>query len=110
MRAFATVSSGYDSAAVAVLVKDLGIEACFTARHSNSHIPWWLSRRAGIDDGKPIADRLGLATAYLDPSPARVTEAERDFLAPGCAPSSLSLHSLARHSARGGRPAALCAA
>ena len=107
MRAFATVSSGYDSAAVAVLVKDLGIEACFTARHSNSHIPWWLSRRAGIDDGKPIADRLGLATVYLDPSPARVTEDELYFLAPGCAPNSVRLHSLARHIERGGRPAVL---
>ena len=107
MRAFATVSSGYDSAAVAVLVKDLGIEACFTARSSNSHIPWWLSHRAGIDDGKPIADRLGLATVYLDSSPARVTEDELYFLAPGCAPNSVRLHSLARHIERGGRPAVL---
>ncbi len=107
MRAFATVSSGYDSAAVAVLVKDLGIEACFTARHSNSHVPWWLSRRAGIDDGKPIADRLGLATVYLDPHPSRITEDELYFLAPGCAPTAVRLHSLARHIERGGRPAVL---
>src|SRR2546422_7877285 len=38
MRAFATVSSGYDSAAVAVLVKDLGIEACFTADRKSTRL------------------------------------------------------------------------
>src|SRR5207249_6047609 len=57
--------------------RDWSSDVCSSDLHSNSHIPWWLSRRAGIDDGKPIADRLGLATVYLDPSPARVTEDER---------------------------------
>src|SRR5439155_1338688 len=81
--AFATISSGYDSAAAAVLVKDLPIEACFTSRRSNTHIPVWLNRRAGIDDGTPIADRLGLTTIPLDPRGSRVTEDELYFLAPG---------------------------
>jgi hypothetical protein len=107
MRAFATVSSGYDSAAAAVLVKDLGIEACFTSRYSNSHIPWWLSPRAGIDDGGPIAERLGLKTVYLDRGAPPAGDDELYFLAPGCAPTTVPLHSLARHIERGGRPAVL---
>lgn len=97
MAAFATISSGYDSTAVAVLVKDLGIELCFTCRRSNSHIPSWLSRNAALDDGKPIADLLGLRTVYLDTDRAHMSEDELYFLAPGCAPTSTVLHSLARH-------------
>jgi len=95
--AFATISSGYDSAAVAALVKDLGVEAYFTCRRSNTHIPRWLSRRAAIDDGTPIARALGgLTTIELDTRGSRVTDDELYFLAPGCAPPSLALHGLAR--------------
>ncbi len=104
--AFATISSGYDSAAAAVLVKDLSIEACFTSRRSNTHIPVWLNRRAGIDDGTPIASRLGLTTIPLEPAGSRVSEDEVYFLAPGCAPPCLALHSLAQHIERR-RPAVL---
>src|SRR2546429_7300306 len=46
-----------------------------------------------------------LFRSYLDPSPARVTEDELYFLAPGCAPNSVWLHSLARNIERGGQPA-----
>ncbi len=102
MLPFSTVSAGYDSAASTVLVKDLGLEACFTSRRSNSHIPWWLSRQAGIDDGTPIADRLGLRIEYLDGRASRMTEDELYFLAPGCAPSLPILRSLARHIERSG--------
>src|SRR5256884_9497413 len=48
-----------------------------------------------------------LFRSYLDPSPARVTEGELYFLAPGCAPNSVWLHSLARDIERGGQPAVL---
>jgi hypothetical protein len=105
--AFATISSGYDSAAVAALVKDLGVEAYFTCRRSNTHIPRWLSRRAAVDDGAPIARELGgLTTIELDTRGSRVTDDELYFLAPGCAPPSLVLHGLARHIERR-RPAVL---
>jgi len=97
MGAFATISSGYDSTAAAVLIKDLGIELCFTSRRSNSHIPPWLSPQAGLDDGKPVADLLGLRTEYLERRRSRITDDELYFLAPGCAPTSTALHSLARH-------------
>ena len=107
MTPLATISSGYDSAAAAVLVKELGVETCFTARRSNTHMPRWLSPRAAIDDGKPIADRLGLRTIYLDRSRSRLTDDELFFLAPGCAPTSLALHSLARDVERRGTVAVL---
>ena len=106
MAAFATISSGYDSAASAALVAPLGITTCFTSRRSNSHIPSWLSRRAAIDDGKPIADRLGLRTVYLDRR-ARVDGDELYFLAPGCAPTMTALHPLARQLQQRGAPAVL---
>jgi len=107
MTAFATISSGYDSAASAALVANLGIATCFTSRRSNSHIPWWLSRRAGTDDGTPIADLLRLRTAYLDPRHSRVTEDELYYLAPGCAPTMTVLHSLTRDLERRGGAAVL---
>lgn len=105
--AFATISSGYDSAAVATLVKDLGVEAYFTCRRSNTNIPRWLDRQAAVDDGAPIARALGgLTTIELDTRGSRVTDDELYFLAPGCAPPSLALHGLARHIERR-RPAVL---
>lgn len=104
--AFATISSGYDSAAVAALVKDLGVEAYFTCCRSNTHVPRWLDRRAAVDDGTPIAHQLGLATVALDTRGSRVTEDELYFLAPGCAPPTLVLHGLSRHIERR-RPAVL---
>lgn len=107
MTAFATISSGYDSAASAALVAELGIATCFTTPRSNSHIPWWLSRRAGIDDGKPIADLLQLRTVYVDPRRSPVNEDELYFLAPGCAPTMTVLQPLARDLERRGSPAVL---
>ncbi|HYK81867.1 MAG TPA: hypothetical protein VEU55_01865 [Gemmatimonadales bacterium] len=104
--AFATISSGYDSAAVAVLVKDLGVESYFTCRRSNTHAPQWISRRAAVDDGTPIARGLGLTATPLDTRGSQVTEDELYFLAPGCAPPNLALHGLARHIERR-RPAVL---
>lgn len=105
MSAYLTLSAGYDSAASAVLVKDLPLSGCFTARRSNSHTPRWLSRRAALDDGSPIATRLGLHAQYLDTRAARVGEEEAYFLAPGCAPAMVALQSLTRHIEAGARPA-----
>jgi hypothetical protein len=95
---FATISSGYDSAAAAALVRHLGVSACFTSGRSNSHWPSWLARHAAVDDGKPIADRLGLRSIYLDPRLSRIGEAdELFFLAASCAPAGLVFHSMASH-------------
>jgi hypothetical protein len=105
MPAYLALSAGYDSAASAVLVKDLGIRECFTARRSNSHAPRWLNPRAAVDDGTPIAARLGLRAQPLDTRAAAMGEEEAYFLAPGCAPAMTALQSLTRHIEAGGRPA-----
>lgn len=107
MTAFATISSGYDSAASAALVSPLGIATCFTSRRSNSHIPAWMNPRAAIDDGKPIADLLGLRTVYLDDRHSHLTDDELYFLAPGCAPTMTALQSLVRDLERRGGAAVL---
>ena len=104
MAACLAMSAGYDSAASAVLVKDLDLAGCFTVRRSNSHVPRWLSSRAAVDDATPIAARLGMRATYLDTRAATISADEAFFLAPGCAPALLAWHSLARHIAATGRP------
>ena len=96
MTAFLTVSSGYDSAAAATLVRDLGIETCFTARRSNSYLPRWLSPSSVVDDGTPIAGALGLDVTALDVRRSQVTEDEIFFLAAGCPQPALAFHSMTR--------------
>jgi len=96
MTAFLTVSSGYDSAAAATLVRDLGIETCFTARRSNSYLPRWLSPSSVVDDGTPIAAALGLDVTALDVRRSQVTEDEIFFLAAGCPQPALAFHSMTR--------------
>src|SRR5256886_419344 len=96
MTAFLTVSSGYDSAAAATLVHDLGIETCFTARRSNSYLPRWLSPSSVVDDGTPIAAALGLDVTALDVRRSQVTEDEIFFLAAGCPQPALAFQSMTR--------------
>jgi hypothetical protein len=61
----ATISRGYDSPAACVLGRDM-IEMCYTRRRSNSAIPAFLSSNAAVDDGSPIAQRLGLPVRPLE--------------------------------------------
>lgn len=104
---FMTMSTGYDSPAVAVLVKDIGVQTCFSSRRSNTTVPAWVSRRAAIDDAKPIADRLGLQTIHLDPSRSNIGEDELYFLAPNCAETEIVFYSMAKHIEASGRVAAV---
>ncbi|HEV8400736.1 MAG TPA: hypothetical protein VGQ18_12975 [Gemmatimonadales bacterium] len=101
----ATVSAGYDSPAVAALVKDLGVEACFTAHRSTSAIPGWLNRHAVDDDGTPIATALGLASRKLGTARSQVTEDELYFLAACASMPALAFHSMARDIEGSGRVA-----
>jgi hypothetical protein len=96
VKAFSTISAGYDSPAVTALAREM-VDACFTSRRSNSSILPWMSRAAAIDDGTPIAERLGLRTLYLDPGRGSVSEDELYFLAPTAADPELVFHSMARH-------------
>jgi hypothetical protein len=97
MTPFVSMSTGYDSPAAAVLVRDIGVRTCFTSRRSTSGMPMWLSRRAAIDDAKPIADCLGIDTIYLDPKRSKISEDELYFLAATTAPPEIIFHSMAKH-------------
>jgi hypothetical protein len=97
MHTFVTLSSGYDSTAVASLVKNLGVETCYTAKRSNTWIPGWLSRTRAFDDGSRAAETLNLRRMYLDTAPRSISEDELYFLAPSRAEPELVFHSMAHH-------------
>jgi hypothetical protein len=80
LTAYTTTSSGYDSPAVSVLVKDQ-VELTFSSRKSNSMIPAWINRQAAIDDGTPIADVVGLRTVQLSSKRATADDHELFYLA-----------------------------
>jgi hypothetical protein len=94
---FTTISSGYDSTAVATLVKELGLDACFTCARSNTPLPPWIAPKLAVDDGRLNAERLGLRCDDLDCRKSQVTEDELFFLAPSTADPEIVFHSLTRH-------------
>lgn len=95
VRAYTTISTGYDSTAVSALVRDFPIEAAFTSRRSNSSILPWMSKRAAIDDGGPIASILGIETRYLDSQ--QVSRDELYFLAATAAEPELAFAAMATY-------------
>ena len=102
VKAFSTISRGYDSTAVTSMVKDIGVTTCFSSRKADSWIPTWFGSRSA-DDGTIAANTLGLGIEYLDLVPSRVTEDEVYFLATNIAKfweasiSELIFHSMARY-------------
>jgi hypothetical protein len=102
IKAFSTISRGYDSTAVTSMVKDIGVTTCFSSRKADSWIPTWFGSRSS-DDGTIAANALGLDIEYLDLVPSRVTEDEVYFLATNIAKfweasiSELIFHSMARY-------------
>ena len=102
LKAFSTISRGYDSTAVTSMVKDIGVTTCFSSRKADSWIPTWFGSRSS-DDGTIAANVLGLDIEYLDLVPSRVTEDEVYFLATNIAKfweasiSELIFHSMARY-------------
>jgi len=107
LNAFTTISAGYDSTAVTALVRDFGIQGCFTSPRSAFRIPLWMNRRRTVDDGTPIAKHLGLRTITLRIRRRQITDDEIYFLAPGAPASELVFHSLAQHIERECRAAVL---
>lgn len=95
--AYSAMSTGYDSPAVSVLAREIGVRTCFTSRRSTSGIPVWLSPQAAIDDAKPIASLVGIDTIYLDPRRSQVSEDELYFLATTTAPPEIIFHSMAKY-------------
>jgi len=80
LRAFTTISRGYDSTAVSCLVKDLGVTTCFTGNRLELPLHMRFYRRIR-DDGTLIARRLGLDIQYLDSRRSSISEDELYFLA-----------------------------
>src|SRR5262245_42725942 len=96
--AFTTLSSGYDSPAVSTLVRDLGVSTAFSSSkaYDIDRIRGWVTGH-GIDDGKPMADALGLTIIHLDPARSSVSEDELYFLA-ASSPRVLAIfHSMAKY-------------
>lgn len=77
---YASISSGYDSTAVSCLVRGLGVQDCFTARRSNSWMPW--SDKYSRDDGTNTATRLGYKVQYMYDKD--IDESEIYFLSTNC--------------------------
>jgi len=89
---FTTISAGYDSTAVACLVKDLGVNFCFTGNSSlDRPMPLRFIKRFS-EDGSLPAKALGLDTRYLDTRRASVSEDELYFLATNYPKFSASTH------------------
>jgi hypothetical protein len=98
MRGISTISSGYDSPAVAALVQKVGVDTCFTATRSNTNVPRFVDPAVNNDDGGPIAHALGLDVHTLTPPDASVDgQNELYFLASNRADPELIFHSLAEH-------------
>jgi hypothetical protein len=94
---FTTISSGYDSTAVACLAKNIGVDTCFTSRRSNSSMPAWIDRRRAFDDGGPIAAALGMQAIYLSPPAASSADDELYFYAVDPQKTELVFYSMAEH-------------
>lgn len=82
MTPFTTLSSGYDTTAVATLVKDIGVKVCFTSKYSNSSIPSCFNKLAAVDDGTKTADVLKLQAMYLGGTFSTSIDDELYYLAP----------------------------
>jgi len=78
LSAFSTISSGYDSTAVTSLVKNLGVDSCFTLKKSASWIRW--SSKYATDDGTLAAQKLNLNVIHVDSTPSEISEDELFFL------------------------------
>jgi hypothetical protein len=94
---FTTISSGYDSTAVACLAKAIGVKTCFTSRRSNSSMPAWIDRRRAFDDGGPIAAALGMQAIYLNHAISSSSDDELYFYAVDPQKTELVFHSMAAH-------------
>jgi hypothetical protein len=97
LEAFATISSGYDSTAVACLAKAIGAKTCFISKRSNSSMPTWIDRRRAIDDGEPIAAALGLQAIHLSHRISGSSDDELYFYAVDPAKTELVFYSMAAH-------------
>jgi hypothetical protein len=97
LQAFTTLSSGYDSTAVSVLVKNIGVTKCFVSARSGSLVPSWISKSFALDDGRPIARALQLEAINLHHRVANRADDELYFYAVNPASAEIVFYEMASH-------------
>lgn len=87
-----TLSTGYDSPAVSALVREFGVDTCFTTAPANR------KEAKVMENGVPLARSLGYEPLLLQ-LPSRDTDGDDElfFLAPTFDGSELVFHTLARY-------------
>jgi hypothetical protein len=106
MDAFGTLSSGYDSPAVAVLTRSLSIESYFSASKTATLIPRWLDRNAAEDDGSEIGALLEVPVQRIAPlGSGEIDETELYFLAVSTIEPETAFHPLSAALSLRERPA-----
>ena len=98
--AFSTLSTGYDSVAVSVLVNAIGVTKAFNSPRSSSALPPWLFGARSLDDATPIARALRMQTLRLDPLGSSASEDELYFYAACPGGAETAFGSLAEHVSR----------
>jgi hypothetical protein len=91
---FSTISSGYDSTAVTTIARNIGFERCFTAKRSWKNILPLINSRFFVDDGTPIARKLGVPTAYFRKPNGNIDETEILWYAPCSDGAQVLFHSM----------------
>ncbi|MFH1034878.1 MAG: hypothetical protein V1806_10270 [Pseudomonadota bacterium] len=105
---YTTLSAGYDSAAVSVLVRDLGITEAFTGHPVRQPLEPLLPK-GWKEDARGIGRALGLKVHQLDDRRESISRDEMYYLCTNYPKhhsghwSELSFHSMARHIANSGK-------
>lgn len=106
--AYTTLSAGYDSAAVSVLVRGLGITEAFTGHPVRQPLEPLLPK-GWKEDAREIGQILGLTVHQLDDRRKSISQDELFYLCTNYPKhhsghwSELSFHSMAQHIARSGK-------
>ncbi|MBI5523214.1 MAG: hypothetical protein HY910_11330 [Desulfarculus sp.] len=108
LRGYSTLSCGYDSAAVAVIMRGLGVNEAFTGHPVRQPLEPLLPR-GWKEDARGIGRHLGLTVHWLDDRRQGISQDELYYLCTNYPKhhsghwSELSFHSMAQHIAQSGR-------
>jgi hypothetical protein len=102
VRAFSTLSSGYDSTAITCLLKNIGVDTSFSIKRSNSVLPQFFER--GNDSGERAARDLNIKMISLEADLRSITEDELYYLSSyvcpkgqGCVVNQLKYDPMAKY-------------
>ena len=95
LQPFTTISAGYDSTAVSVLARKIGVEKCFSGNRLDGVL-----LKSRDEGGRKIAEKLGFTVLEMDTKRSSITEDELYFLSSNYPKfsksvwSEISLHSM----------------